>query len=213
MIRKRRDASSRQCYSKRRTEKLKSPDAQTGASQPLCVTSAGQREPGRNLANFADWPLRRARITNFQTIINGIEGISCIDNTIRLTFLRASLASRLPQDPDHPPTREAPRCPQNHVQPRRTLPAQARKRFSISRERTTLDSCDFSSPTSSASTRTSRSRGRSSRKPLTATSCSTARRSKGSCGSKSRTCCSLRISRRFRSFRGAIQKSGRPTYL
>ena len=32
MIRERRDASSRQCYSKRRTEKLKTPDAQTERS-------------------------------------------------------------------------------------------------------------------------------------------------------------------------------------
>ena len=57
-----------------------------------------------------------------------------------------------------------------------------------------------SSPTSWASTRTSRCPAASSPRRSTARSCSTARRSRGSCGSRSRTCCSSPISAPSASF-------------
>ena len=72
-------------------------------------------------------------------------------------------------------------------------------------------SCACSSPTSSARSRTSRFPTASSRRRSTARSCSTARRSKASCGSKSRTCTCSPTSSTFRVFpwAGPDRREGR----
>ena len=84
-----------------------------------------------------------------------------------------------------------------------------RSRMSSSSPATSMfGSCGCSSPISLASTRTSRCRRRSSRRRCPATSCSMARRSRVSYGSRSPTCCCHRICRRFRYSPGAIPRTG-----